>query len=234
MEPSVALYLVSFAIALITDIQAGGAINYFYEALFASIPLSVVGAYHLMAWSRANVGVALFLTGLILIHFWLGDAEAFFRARSEINPHNIMLQNQQFRRMEDALQGRHLFSTIPRMAVLDSHPALVSSYLMSYLGLLGRMNPQPILRGVRGGEYDLVITSDHKDSWRGVPQVQRDLGDAIVAAYTPYCRSQMGVAPNVFGLVVYLPRDRVEEKDLAQKLRESGCEPYTAPTTPAW
>ena len=227
------LYIgVSFAIAGLTDIQAGGNVNYFYEGLFALVPLSVLGAFHLMAWSRANMAVAVFLTGLILIHFWPRDEEAFFVARAESNPHTIMLENQQFRRIVDSLQGRHIFSTIPRMAVLDPHPVLVEPYLMSYLQLLGKINPQAILRSVRAGEYDLVITADHRQSWRGVPFIQPDLGDAIMAAYNPYCRVEIGVAPRLSGMVVYLPRRGVEGTDLAQKLRQSGCEPYREPSAP--
>lgn len=220
--------VVSFAVAGLTDIQAGGDINYFYEGLLALIPLSVLGTFYLMGWSRANAGVALFLTGLFLIHFWFGVAEAFFSARhSEFNPHKIMLQNQQFRRMADALRGRHIFSTIPRMAVLDPHPALVEPYLMSYLQLLGKTNPQPILGSVRAGEYDLVITAENlRVSYRHVLFIQPDLADAIVEAYNPYCR--------VFGMVVYLPRRGMEKTDLAQKLRESGCAPYPEPTAPTW
>lgn len=218
--------VVSLAFAGLTDIQAGGNINYFYEGLFALVPLSVAGAFRLIAWSRENAAVALFLTGLILIHFWLGDTETLFSARSEISPHETILQNQQFRKTADALRGRHIFSTIPTMAVLDPHPVLVEPYLLSYMHLLGKVNPEPILQSVREGEYDLVITADHRDSWRGVPRVEPDLADAIVAAYTPYCR--------VLSMVVYLPRSGKEETDLTQKLREIGCGPYREPSAPTW
>jgi hypothetical protein len=97
---------------------------------------------------------------------------------------------------------------------------------MSYLRLLGKIDPQPILRSVRAGEYDLVITADHRDAWRGVAKIQPDLGNAITAAYNPYC--------HVLGMIVYLPRRGMKETDLAQKLAESGCEPYPEPTAPVW
>jgi hypothetical protein len=218
--------VVSFAIGGLTDVQAGGNVNYFYEGLFALIPLSVVGVFRLMAWSRANLAVALFLSGLILLQFWLADAEALFSARSEINPRTVVRQNEQFRKTTDALHGRHIFSTIPRMAVLDPHPALVEPYLMTYMQRLGKVNPQPILQRVRSGEFALVITADHDDSWRGVPKVQADLAKAILAAYEPYC--------SLPSMVLYLPLRSVGESDLPQKLHQIGCTPYHEPTAPTW
>ncbi len=218
--------LVSFGIAALTDIQAGGNINYFYEGFFALTPLSVLGAFRLIVWSRQHAAIAAFLTGLILIHFWLVDAQNLYSARAEISPWKIKAQNALFRRTEDALRGQHIFSTTPRMALFDPHPALMEPHLLSYMQRLGKANPEPIVERIRSGEFDLVITAQNRDSWRGIPRVGPDLENAIVAAYTPQCTALSNV--------LLLPRHRPEEAVLIRKLHQIGCIPYHQPTAPSW
>jgi phage shock protein PspC (stress-responsive transcriptional regulator) len=225
--------LVSFGVGGLTDIQAGGNINYFYEGLFALTPFSVLGAFRLIAWSRQRAAIALFLTGLILIHFWLLDAEDLYGARSGINPWEIKAQNALFRRTGDALRGQHIFSTIPRIALFDPHPALMEPYLLSYLQRLGKANPQPIVERIRSDEFDLVITGQSGDSWRGIPKIGPDLRNAIVAAYMPYC-TVLSKTPGVDIYVLFLPRHRTEDAILIQKLHQIGCIPYQQSTTPTW
>ena len=217
--------LVSFGVAGLTELQAGGNINYFHEGLMALTPLAVVGAWRLMIWSRERLAIAVFLTGLILIHFWMVDAQRIVLARSKFVPGQVMAQNGLFRRIENALRGQHIFSTIPRIALLDPQPALTEPYLLSYLQRLGKVNPQPIEDRIRGGEFDIVITTQYDDSWRGVPKIAPDLRSAIVAAYTPHCT----LADKIF----YLPRQPWEHASLLLKLQQAGCMPYHQPTLPS-
>jgi hypothetical protein len=218
--------LVSFGVAGLTDLQAGGNINYFHEGLLALTPLAVLGAWRLMIWSRERLAIAVFLTGLILLHFWLVDALHMVGARSKFVPSQVEAQNELFRRIENALRGQHIFSTIPRMALLDAQPALMEPYLLSYMQRLGKVNPQPIVDRIRSGEFDVVITAQNGDSWRGVSKIAPDLGSAIVAAYTPHCT----LADRIF----YLPRQRREHASLLLKLQQAGCMPYHQTTTPSW
>jgi hypothetical protein len=218
--------LVSFGVAGLTDLQAGGNINYFHEGLLALTPLAVLGAWRLMIWSRERLAIAVFLTGLILLHFWLADAQHMVGARSKFVPSQVEAQNELFRRIENALRGQHIFSTIPRVALLDAQPALMEPYLLSYMQRLGKVNPQPIVDRIRSGEFDVVITAQNGDSWRGVSKIAPDLGSAIVAAYTPHCT----LADRIF----YLPRQRREHASLLLKLQQAGCMPYHQTTTPSW
>jgi len=56
---------ISFCIAAITDLQVGGNINYFYEAMFGLVPLA---AFAILQLRRPNYVVAgLFLAGLLLV-----------------------------------------------------------------------------------------------------------------------------------------------------------------------
>jgi hypothetical protein len=179
-----------------------------------------------MTWSRQRLAIALFLTGLILLHFWLGDAHRLIEARSNFIPRQVEAQNGVFRRIENVLRGQHIFSTIPRMALLDPHPALMEPYLLSYMQRLGKVNPEPIVERIRSGEFDLVITAQTEYSWRGVSKIGPDLGSAIVAAYAPHC--------TLGGSIFYLPRQRPEPASLLLKLQQAGCMPYHQPTTPGW
>ena len=78
--------LTSLAFAALTDVQAGGNINYFFEALFAMTVLAVWGALRLCAWSRRNEGLALFLTGLTLFYFVWGTGRDIYGSAPESVP----------------------------------------------------------------------------------------------------------------------------------------------------
>jgi hypothetical protein len=218
--------LVSFGVAGLTDLQAGGNLNYFYEGLLALTPLAVLGAWRLILWSRQRLAMAVFLTGLILLHFWLLDAQHLYGTDSKLTPGKIKQQNAVFRRTEDALRGQHILSTIPRIALLDPHPAVMEAFLLSYMQRLGKANPQPIVDRIRSAEFDVVITNEHPISYRGISRIGPDLGNAIVAAYTPHCT----LAERIF----YLPRQRPQDASLILKLQQAGCMRYRQRTTPSW
>ncbi len=126
--------------------------------------------------------------------------------------------------MQNALQGRHIFSTVPRLALLDPNPALMEPFLLSYLQRLGKFDARPILDRVRSGEFDVLITAAHPDSYRGVPVITRDLRGAIVASYTPHC-VLLGSEVYLLGSEIYLPRYRPEDKTLVRNLEQIGCVP---------
>jgi len=219
---------VSFGVAALTDIQAGGDINYFYEGLFALIPLSVLGAFRLIAWSRQRVPLAFFLTGLILIHFWMPDARYFYRQSAKISPREIKAQNDQLQKTEDALRGQRIFSTVPRVALFDPHPALMEPYLFNYMQRLGKVTPKPILDRIQSDEFDVVVTGYFSSSYRGVTMVG-PVGRAIVEAYRPYC------VLHTYGMLfLFLPRNRAADSLLIQRLKDIGCAPYPEPGTSFW
>jgi hypothetical protein len=43
--------LMSFSIAALTDLQAGGNVNYFFEFLLATVPAAVLGVRRLTSWA---------------------------------------------------------------------------------------------------------------------------------------------------------------------------------------
>ncbi len=208
----------SFAISGLTDIQAGGNINYFFEFFFALTPLAVLGIYELVAWSRRYPGIALFTTALVLIHFLPATVRDIRYRWNEMTPSSIRAQNTTFQKVAAALRGRHIFSTVPRIALLEPQPVLVEPYLLTYMRRLGKFDGQPIMTKVRNGGFDLVVTSaDRTLSWRGIPHVDPELESSITSAYKLQCATN--------GYLVYLPRVRRDNASLMTDLRQAGCVP---------
>ncbi len=212
--------LTAWIIGVVTDVQAGGNINYFFEGLFALVPLSVLGSFRLIKLSR-DATIAAFFAGLILIQFCAPELRDIYGFRSYVNPRIIHAQNDQFRRAEAALHGQSIFSTVPWIALLDSHPALVEPNLLTYMERLGKIDPSPILERLRREEFDVVIAGHYGGEWRGIPKVEPRLGAEIVAAYRPYCVVHLDDA-----LFVFLPRHRAEDSTLVQKLEQIPCTEY--------
>ncbi len=223
--------LTSFAIAGLTDLQAGGNINYFFEGLFAVCPAAVLGVLRLMVWARRRVAVGLFLVGLFVFHFLSPRAQDLYLSsfRFEIGPRAVKSENDGFRMMQNALQDQHIFSTVPRLALLDPAPPLIEPYLLSYLQRLGKFDPQPIHERIRKSEFDVVITAARAKSWRGIAHIGPDLRSAIVASYRPQCV--------MLGYLLHLPRIRLDNSALVQELNRIGCVPIAsdqAAAGPRW
>ena len=217
--------LTSFTIGGITSLQAGANSNYFFESLLGVTPLAVLGVFRLTVWAREHVGAALFVAALFAIHFLpTSTHELYTTLRSGIGPRSIESRNETFRAMQNAFEGRHIFSTIPRLALLDPNPALMEPFLLSYLQRLGKFDARPIFDRVRSGEFDVLITSARLDSYRGVPVITRDLRGAIVASYAPHC-VLLGSEIYLLGAEIYLPRYRPEDKTIVRSLDQIGCVP---------
>jgi hypothetical protein len=181
--------LTSLTLGTLADIQAGGNVNYFFEGLFATVPAAVLGLRRLTVWAGQRVGAGVFVTVLFTCYFLVPTARNLLSSItvSSPGPAGVRSENQAFRRLEDALRGRHIFSTIPRAALLDADPALVEPYLLSYMQRLGKFDPAPILRRIRAGEFDVVITSSKPASWRGISHIAPELRQAIAASYRAHC-----------------------------------------------
>jgi hypothetical protein len=182
----------------------------------------VLGAFRLIQWSR-QPAIAVFASGLILTQFWLPGAHKLVELRSEINPRTIRTENSRFRKTEEALRGERIFSTVPRLALLDPHPALMEPYLLSYMERLKKINPEPILNRIRRDDFDVVITPAVHNSYRGVLNFGSDIATAIVQSYAPYCELHLDKE-----LLLFLPRNRPQDPALVDNLRALDCIPYPA------
>jgi hypothetical protein len=216
--------VISFLIAGLTDLQAGGSSNYFLEPLFAVVPLAVLGVLRLTALVRENVLLGLFFTILFGAHFLIPRALGVRTQLGDAFP-SVRSRNEAFLMVEHALRGSRIFATVPRLALLDPAPSLTEPYIFSYLQILGKINPQPILEKIRDSEFDIVITPTQAEMWRGVPQIGRDLHDTIAASYEPLCELPGNLG---YAWLMQLPRQpHAGTNALAQRLANIGCAPVT-------
>jgi hypothetical protein len=213
--------VMSSTIAAVTDLQAGGNINYFFEAFFALVPLAVGGVLRLISPANRQAAVTLLIGALLLvIHakpraLDLYDQRALFVNHSEV----IRSRNRTFRLAETTLRGQRILSTVPRLALVDPEPVLTEPYLFAYLIRLGKIDPTPLLNQIRNGDFDVVITSANAaENWRGVPHVAPILAEAIEAAYRPQCQ--------MLGSILHLPKQpHVRSDELAAALVRARCQP---------
>ncbi len=213
---------ISFAIATITGIQAGANINYYFEMLFAIVPLATVGTFQLLEWSRSNTGLALFLAGLTLTQLLIRETgteiwhSGVFHQRSAVRA-----WNDSYHELSTVLRGQKVLSTVPFLALLDPQPALVEPFLAAYERKIGKFDDHPLMKRVTDRDFDVVITSDDNRSYRGVPKVDPPLLDAVTTRYEPYCR--------ILQSTVNIPRSRQPNRTLLLNLRNIGCKPIVPP-----
>jgi len=214
--------LTSFAIAGLLDLHPGGNINYFYEALFATLPAAALGVLRLMAWARRRTVAGLFVAALFLLQFARPRVDDLLSSISagEIGFRAVDSRNAEFRRLQYALRGQHIFSTVSRLALLDPAPALLDAFS------LWKVDPQPIFDRIRKSEFDVVITTSSPTTWRGVEHVGPDLRNAIVSAYAPQCVAR--------GALLQLPRNRPPDNALLQELNRIGCAPIAGTAGLNW
>ena len=226
------LYIsVSFSVAAVTDLQAGGNTNYFYEFLFALIPAAVLGGHRLLTAARSRIDVGLIATALVAFNFLpvfiRDDAKPIIE--SVVRPNSVRLKDQKFLRVAEVLQGRHFLSFIPRLALLDPQPALTDGFLLTYLHRIGKFDPKPILEGIDQHKFDLIVTATSPGEWRGIPHLDPELRAAINASYQPYC---------IYSEYLFrLPRSQSSHSAQAQELGNLGCRPLSCglgSTCPSW
>jgi hypothetical protein len=207
--------LISYVIAAVTDLHPGGNINYFFEALFAILPLAAIGVARLLRLSRGNPTLAFFVFALFLGPFcrpiWpdlsslIRDPKSSFRI--------VEAENASFRRLQDALQGLRIFTTNERLALLDPAPALINAFSF------WTINPAPIYHRIGAEEFDVVLNPSSANHYRGVYLITPGLHKAISDAYAPYCV--------VRSILVQLPRGRPANGHFLEKLKGIGCEPLS-------
>jgi hypothetical protein len=207
---------VSAAVAALTAIQAGANINYYFEPFLAAVPFAVAGLFVLARQAREAPGVGLLLVALAAHFVLLPRAQLVYRDL-RTTP-SVSQRNEDFARIARVLSRYHLFSTVPRIALLDAAPPLMEPYLLSYLGRMERADASPILRAVRDRSVDAVITPPTRRSFRGIPLIDPQLGSAIAEQYGPHCE--------LAGLLVHTPSDaRPSTAGLMRELEAIGCEP---------
>ena len=190
------------------------------HGLFAIVPMATIGVIRMLTLARRSTAVGLFVVALFLGQFPRRFGES---PQMILNPatgfRTVDSDNAAFRRMENALRGQHIFSTVERLALLDPAPALVNAFSF------WTIHPQPIYGRIRNSEFDVVITPATAVKYRGVDFISPDLRKMISAAYAPHCV--------IRGALLHLRRNRPADNVLLQKLSQIGCVPIEGPQDPA-
>jgi len=227
-ETLLALYLAtSFMVAAVTAIHAGADINYYWETLFASVPFAVLGVLRLMELAERRTALGPVLTVFLFIHSLLPVAMSAQERIPLLKNGWVESGDDEMRKLSQALAGSRVFSSFPRLALLDPNPPLMEPFLLSYLHRLGKVDmglfTQPLLRR----EYDVVITYAFPASWRNVKHLAPELRSAIASAYEPYCTFHRGL--------FHFPDDVDPSASiLKERLVEIGCLPASDESRKNW
>jgi hypothetical protein len=215
----------SFLVAAVTDLQAGGNINYYFEGLFAVIPMAALGVVRLEALARRYPALGVFVVGLFGLHFVMPKVVDVHR--NPFTAGTVESRNAQFRSLQQAVQGHHIFSAVPRIALLDPNPQLTEPYLLSYRLRLGRPDTTMLPEKIRRMEYEGIITYAESQQWRGVVVINPDLHKAIAESYKPHC--------TISGMLLHVPRySDTAASPLVQNLLRIGCVPLSDSQPPNW
>jgi hypothetical protein len=216
----------SFTLAGLGGVQAGGNINYYFEGLLSIVPFAVLGGLRLSKLGERKPPMGFFVAAVLGIFVLIPRAQSLYAQITEAG-NSVALENETLRKVEGVLRGRRIFSTVPRIALLDPMPPLMEPYLLSYLHRLGKADTGLFAQPVRAGQYDVVATTPTAVSWRGIPFIDPDLHDAIASSYSPHCIIE--------GWLLHLPiQSSPRRTDLAQALANIGCVPVSPSNLPKW
>jgi hypothetical protein len=207
-------FMLSFAIAVIADLQVGGAVNYFFESLFAITPFAAFGALQFGARKYAAAG--LLVAVLALFHTIAMSISIYVDIRLMLM---TAVQNVTMQKLGPILAKRNVLSFVPNVTLLTRTPVISEPYLLSYLDRLGKFDLRPLEVRVRNQEFELVATNTEAQGWRGIRIIPDSLRPVLSAAYEPRCVYR--------DWLMMLPRNEAKSADLAGDLASIGCRPCT-------
>lgn len=209
----------SLLIALVTARQAGANVNYFFELLFALVPLASVGAIRLQRVESFRGVPDLFLAGLITLLLLKPTFTAMYDEAKRLRPGEIHGRNGKISALGNVLKDKRVFATAPRVAILTRDPPVTEPFLLSYLEIIGKFSPGPLSERVEEREFDVVVTYAHRRQYRGVERLSPSFRKAIQSAYAPFCVYE--------GSMFHLPQGQADPNSLREDLRKIGCMPIS-------
>jgi hypothetical protein len=200
----------SFSVASIIALQAGGNMNYYFEFLFGLVPLAALG---MMTVRRSPFTMAgLYLSALLLIFHVIPKAHKvveFTRLPKLDAAHNRNLIA-----LKAALRDRKVLSMDGDISLAASQ-ILLDPFGASQFERMGRLDLRPLAARIRGRDFDLVAVQEEAETYRGIPLLSPTLRNAIEQTYRPYCAMD--------GAVLLLARGSPAGSELAARLAALGC-----------
>jgi hypothetical protein len=210
-------FLISFSVAAVTGIQAGGNINYFFECLFAITPFATLGVFWLRERTTTIGGVFL---GLLIWGFGVNPAVTS-TATTIDKARDTAVQNRYLQNLRDAFAGLNIFCTVPWASHLAPTVVIAEPFLLSYLERTGRRDSAPWAARIRRREFDLIVTPVQAVSWRGIPDITPKIRAAIDESYQPFC-----ACPHI---LLFSRRQENLDSSLSLRFAAIGCRPVSCP-----
>lgn len=207
----------SLGIGLVTSIQAGGNVNYFFECLFALTPLAAFAVLRVYRQAELGTAVNVFCGLLILIVLVPPNLRAVYWEAARTRPQDIQSANRRVVAVRHALQDSRVFALVPWVALLTKEPPLTEPFIFSSLSMAGKLDSRPLSESIRRTQFDAIVTYNHPEAFRGVELFSPEFRQAAQAAYTPFC---------VYGdLLFQLPREKSHPGLVGVRLLDIGCKP---------
>jgi hypothetical protein len=218
-------WVVAWLMAILTIIQAGGNINYFWEPLMAS---AILAGPVLWELHREVKQAPLFVTAIIyvlLLRSFLptvrNNLNIFGRNYQYVRNYHVWRAKwESFLRV---VSGRRLLSTFPDVAIHSKTPEILDPFFIASLEIRGMWNSGPIIAQIDAAEYDLIIIqkgqAEKEDFYRAIPKWSHRIWSAVKRRYTPVCMFEE--------MEIWLPWKGSNE--LFRDLLAIGCAPVIKP-----
>jgi hypothetical protein len=211
-------FFISFLVAAIADLQAGGNLNYFFECLFAITPFATLGVFWL--WKRTSNFAGAFL-GLLIVG--LGVVPSALSTAIILNEvKETTVVNRDLRNLRRALADLNVFSVVGVVSHLAPTVVIAEPFLLSYLERSGNADSAPWAARIREREFDLLVTHVEAASYRGVPFITPKIRAAIEESYEPFCTCR--------GVLLFARRQGNSDSLFNQRFAAIGCRRLSCPS----
>jgi len=219
--------IVAWLVAIVTVLQVGGNINYFWEPLMASAIFAGSAMYEMLQGRKVYNK---FTAGILLVWLLLSVKpmlfqQHFFWGTCYAKVGEGVINRQRWVRFFDTISGKYLLSTSPDITILSKIPEIPDPFLNATLGLSGKWSSQPVVSRLESGAYDLVVIwsgeAEQYDRfiYRGIRIWDDKMWRALRGEYRPACVFE--------GMEVWLPSHNSDE--IFASLLGVGCLPMHTP-----
>ena len=206
-------WVLAWALALVTSLQVGANVNYFWEPLLASTAMAAIGLSFVER--RASPSGKILLAAMLL---WYASDPVAVAVRNFRQTYTAIAtvehRRSQWHAFVSTLRGQRLLSNVPAISVLSRVPEVPDPYLNTVLEMTGKWSYERIIDQVERREYDYVIARTLDGRYRGIPLWSNSLQASIRSAYTPLCEFD--------GMHVWVPRTYVLDERITP-VRPPGC-----------
>jgi Dolichyl-phosphate-mannose-protein mannosyltransferase len=213
------LWVVSWLVPMVTVLQVGANINYFWEPLFISAVLAGPALRELDGRLARTPTLVMAALVLLIVHSSLPTIKdsADYLQQSYRQLMTYPDRRAKWQSFVRVAAGRRLLSTLPSLTFYSSSPEVPDPFLNTFLERRG-WNPAPVVNAIKSRRYELIVVMKDQISQaslhRGVRVWPEHIWKAVAENYKQAC-----VYDN---LEVWLPP--VGSEEILDRLVAAGCE----------